>query len=130
MYPRVGDTRHLGDTLGATNHNGLPNNFFEACLRTSFGLRRNDGPSILIYPTFAHAGGDVRSGFREGQNGLDRGRLGQQFNGGEIGARKRQRVEWIHAMELCCSSLKRQEADPIVSASLFFISGLSRVSPW
>ena len=35
----VGDTLHL-DTLGATNHNGLPNNFFEACLRTSFGLKQ------------------------------------------------------------------------------------------
>ena len=49
--------------------------------------------SILIHPTIPHAGGDVRSGFGEGQDGLDRGRLGEQFNGGEIGARKRQRVE-------------------------------------
>ena len=49
--------------------------------------------SILIHPTVAHAGGDMRSGFGKGQDGLDRGRLGEQFNGGEIGARKRQRVE-------------------------------------
>ena len=27
-YPRVGDTRHFGDTLDDTNHHGLPNNFF------------------------------------------------------------------------------------------------------
>ena len=49
--------------------------------------------SILIQPTVPHAGGNVRGGFGKGQNGLDRGRLGEQFNGGEIGARKRQRVE-------------------------------------
>ena len=49
--------------------------------------------SILIQPTVAHAGGDVCGGFGKGQDGLDRGRLGEQFNGGEIGARKRQRVE-------------------------------------
>lgn len=50
-------------------------------------------PSILIHPTVAHTGGDVRGGFGKGQDGLDRGRLGEQFKGGEIGARKRQTVE-------------------------------------
>ena len=79
--------------MGDINHNGLPNNFFEACLPALFGLRGNDGPSILIHPTVAYADGDVRSGCREGQNGLDRGRLGEQFNGCEIGPRKRQRVK-------------------------------------
>lgn len=53
--------------------------------------RRHD--SILIQPTVPHTGGDVCGGFGKGQDGLDRGRLGEQFNGGEIGARKRQRVE-------------------------------------
>ena len=92
-YPRVGDTRHFGDTLDDTNHHGLPNNFFEACLPASIGLSRNDGASILIQPTVAHAGGDVYGGFGIGEDGFNRGRLGEQFNGGEIGARKRQRVE-------------------------------------